>query len=326
MKICVDPVIKLLNPTGGISRVFFQHMASLESAPSVEMRFLKYRIRHRLLVKFLLFLPRRVGRNEIFITSYYTYTLFRRSILLVHDLIFVKKGASFKGSLFKFLFLNALKRASLIICVSKTTEIELRQHFSSKVKCKIVTVPNSVDRTIFRIHCLSNNSTIRSGHFIFVGPADVDYKNFGIIYQILSIRSDLKCLHVGRRGSCEDYSKFEISGNIQNISWCSDRSLVALYNQSRFLFYPSLTEGFGIPIVEALSCGIPVLLFDAIYSTNFESDYIFKFRDLRSCLDRVEMLTKSEFDPAEVRKSIGTNFCAKKNSDDFLRIVRNELG
>ena len=39
----------------------------------------------------------------------------------------------------------------------------------------------------------------------------------------------------------------------------SDEELVVLYNMARFLAYPSLYEGFGLPILEAMSCGCPVL-------------------------------------------------------------------
>ena len=43
------------------------------------------------------------------------------------------------------------------------------------------------------------------------------------------------------------------------MGYVPERDLVALYNLATCLAYPSLYEGFGLPIVEAMACGCPVL-------------------------------------------------------------------
>ena len=43
---------------------------------------------------------------------------------------------------------------------------------------------------------------------------------------------------------------------IKNIQG-SDKILVSLYKQAMALIYPSIYEGFGLPIIEAMSCGCP---------------------------------------------------------------------
>lgn len=45
----------------------------------------------------------------------------------------------------------------------------------------------------------------------------------------------------------------------ETIPWISDEDLPLLYSAARVLFYPSFYEGFGLPILEAMACGTPVI-------------------------------------------------------------------
>jgi len=50
--------------------------------------------------------------------------------------------------------------------------------------------------------------------------------------------------------------------NIRYLGRVSDEELVRLYNQAVCFIFPSLYEGFGLPPIEAMSCGCPVLVSD----------------------------------------------------------------
>jgi len=51
----------------------------------------------------------------------------------------------------------------------------------------------------------------------------------------------------------------ENRGRVRYIGRVDDRDLSALYSAARFMIYPSVYEGFGLPILEAMACGCPVL-------------------------------------------------------------------
>ncbi len=53
--------------------------------------------------------------------------------------------------------------------------------------------------------------------------------------------------------------KFKVSEKIKFRVAVSNEELVKLYNKAKFFVYPSLYEGFGLPIVEAMACGCPVI-------------------------------------------------------------------
>ena len=66
---------------------------------------------------------------------------------------------------------------------------------------------------------------------------------------------DIKLVFVGT----PKYSKLKVSRNIRMLGNVSTDDLRALYSGAKALLYPSLYEGFGLPILEAFSCGCPVL-------------------------------------------------------------------
>ncbi len=75
---------------------------------------------------------------------------------------------------------------------------------------------------------------------------------------------DLRLVLVGQKGWLSDEiyqlpKKLGIEKNVKFLGRVSDKNLAALYSGAIALTYPSLFEGFGLPILEAMSCGCPVI-------------------------------------------------------------------
>ena len=73
------------------------------------------------------------------------------------------------------------------------------------------------------------------------------------------MRTQYDLVIAGGGGWKHEHSRYRDAEGVQWLGKVTDDQLVGLYNQATVFAYPSLAEGFGLPIVEAMACGTPVL-------------------------------------------------------------------
>lgn len=102
---------------------------------------------------------------------------------------------------------------------------------------------------------------LKPGYILFVGTIQ-PRKNIARLikaYEILRREKKFKqsLVLVGRRGKGAE--KFKSKEGVILTDYILDEDLPFIYNAARVFVYPSLYEGFGIPIIEAMACGCPVV-------------------------------------------------------------------
>jgi len=156
------------------------------------------------------------------------------------------------------------RRCSGIVAISETTKSDILK-FLPGLKARVVSIPLAVDVAQFR--ALSHSTAQVSGDYVlFVGNRPA-YKNFSRFSEaaasILASYRELRlvCAGGGRLTHVEELP-FQEAGVLHRVEQrqVNDDQLASLYKGARCFVFPSLYEGFGLPILEAFSLETPVAL------------------------------------------------------------------
>lgn len=205
----------------------------------------------------------------IFFTPVIPLTFFpKKSIVVVHDLGFVrlpKKGLK-AHSIACILYLSyfiSLRKADKVIAVSNATKEDVCRYFNLKSD-KVVVVHNGFTQPTAQAKAFPCPE-----HFFLFAGALKERKNVArIIDAFISFsktQPDVHLLLVGKAEGVyveklkETVRKAGLADRVQFLGYVSDEELAYLYSKTRAFIFPSLLEGFGLTILEAMSQGAPVI-------------------------------------------------------------------
>lgn len=199
-------------------------------------------------------------------------------VLTVHDLAFKKFPQYFESHVLrweKYIARN-IESADAIIVQSIQTKNDLVEIFRvEKEKIHLVQLPISV---IFNnIRNLEFENLIREKYnlynpfVLFVGTIEPRknipslIKAFEIIKKTNKIELDL--VIVGKAGwKCKEImnlmAKSEFKNEIKYLNYLEEEHLAAIYRMAMVFVYPSFYEGYGVPVLEAMASGVPVITSD----------------------------------------------------------------
>ncbi len=163
------------------------------------------------------------------------------------------------------------KQADLIITVSNFTKNDI-VNFLRIPEEKVEVVPLAVDHNIFFPHestkdklQLQERYGIDYDFFLYVGRLDKK-KNITAMMrawrEFVKNNSQLRLLIVGPTGGHESdviFREIERSPGVVYFPYLPINDLPLFYSQAVAFLFPSLFEGFGLPVLEAMACGCPVI-------------------------------------------------------------------
>ena len=157
------------------------------------------------------------------------------------------------------------QKASRIIAISETTKRDLVNIFGiPEDKVTVIYLGNSLDADVK----LTDSNFIKdlsAQYLLFVGARE-KYKNFYFFLRAVSAlllaNPELQVVCAGSIFTAEENQFFKSLGLTDRIRQYAvdDVRLAYLYQNARAFVFPSLYEGFGLPVLEAFSCGCPVIL------------------------------------------------------------------
>jgi glycosyltransferase involved in cell wall biosynthesis len=213
----------------------------------------------------------------IFHTSYFSYYKDMKipQIVTVHDLIHEKFPEHFNyitNKIFLHQKRKAIVSASAIICVSQQTSKDLCELYNVDLN-KINVVHLGVDEVFNQkkpeekaSFTLSKN--ISKPYYLFVGKRSL-YKNFDRLVKAFANWDKKNEFFIISIGGGKFTSKemglitsLGLKDDILIFDFVTEKDLILFYNCAKAFIFPSSYEGFGMPIIEAMACGTPVLASD----------------------------------------------------------------
>jgi len=189
-----------------------------------------------------------------------------KTVVTVHDLgaEYLPKMHQFKQQLYlKYITKYQLTSATKLIAVSKATKEDLIKKVGIDPK-RINVVYEGFNTKLKPSNSDAEVSSLKP-FYLFVGTVQ-PRKNLGRLIKAFAIhlRGEVKLVIVGQKGWLADDiyqlpKKLGIEERVKFLGHVADEELAKLYSGAEALLFPSLFEGFGLPILEAQACGCPVI-------------------------------------------------------------------
>lgn len=188
----------------------------------------------------------------------------RKTIGTVYDLTFYKLPDSWSqfvsGTRDYRLQINALKKARSLITISSYVKNDLIKTFGLPAD-KINTVYGGVDLNIFKpvesAESIKRKYNIKGNFILSIGDVNDYKKNIETLLNLIDVLPEHTLVIRGNPGNGQ-----KPDDRVIFINELSQEELVLLYNSATALVFPSISEGFGLPVLEAMGCGCPVISSD----------------------------------------------------------------
>lgn len=220
-------------------------------------------------------------KDQVDITHFFNYYLppgvRGKKIVTIHDMAYKRFPETVRLKTRKMLNLSlkkSINRADLIITVSEFSKQEILSFFP-ECEGKIEIVYNGVDFDIFKP--ISDNTLkevvkkkykINGEFLLYLGTIE-PRKNIERLLEAYSrfnseLKDSPKLVLAGGKGWLDSgifnaIDKLNLKDNVILTGYVSDDDVPILMNAAKAFLFPSIYEGFGMPVLEAMACGVPVL-------------------------------------------------------------------
>ncbi len=329
MKIFFDAKILSLQPRGGISRLVFELTKSFSEIKELEKIFYRGLYIDQYPFKKEWFKKYYGIRVPAFFDSRFVSFLdnmgaemaykFNASSDLIYHSFYHRIPKNPKGpvvvhvyDMIQELFYNSTKTikfkkksfdaADLIISISESTKKDLCELYPIDPK-KVIVAYSGVNE-VFLKDRISTKRANKRPYMLYIGSRSYSYKNFDLLLNTFIDKKyffDFDLILAGGEKNLAPEQKEKIKNTVKQGSWllqefCDDEKLADLYSDASVFIYPSLYEGFGIPPLEAMARGCPVVASNvsSIPEVVGDAGLLFNPKDSDDLAQKIEMIINNK--------------------------------
>ena len=191
-----------------------------------------------------------------------------KSVVTIHDLIFLRHPEFYNPidvQIYKWKFHQTIKEADHIIAISECTKRDILEYGGKLVSEDNITLIYQSCAQRFNVSPDSKYSALDSQRYVLsVGSIEPRKNTMLALKALHHLPDDISLVLVGRHTAYTDkltqYARTNgLEHRLRILHGVPDADLPALYAGAEAFVYPSVYEGFGIPIIEAIRCGLPVV-------------------------------------------------------------------
>jgi len=300
-------------------------------------------------------IPRQLKRlgADLFHSPHYVLPLLNRtpSVVTIHDCIHLLFPQYLPNRMAihyaRFMLRQAVRRSTIVLTVSEASRADILRFYPETDPERVRVVPNAIDDAILTEPSQEEMARVKEryqiqGRFILYAGNIRPHKNLDRLIQAfgqLKPRAgfeDVKLIIIGdeiqRYGSLRRH--VETSGVRQDVrffGFVPDSTLASLYRLADVFAFPSLYEGFGLPPLEAMACGTPVVTsrLSSLPEVVDEAALLVDPYDVAEIADSLERLLTDD----ELRQSLiergrarASHFSWDRSVNAVLAVYREVLG
>jgi mannosyltransferase len=353
--IYIDGIISVLQRSGGISVCFDELLKKLEENNS-DFKLINYGSNLALdasivsknkivnkSVKYssiLRYVDVTIPEDEqlVFHSSYYRLPKSRNQIKIVttvHDFVYERYMNGIKRWLHQWQKRRAILASDVVICISESTKSDLLKFIPEAKNKDLRVIYNGVSPSFSPIEISIDNpfDDQSKGKFLLYVGSRFGYKNFKLLVRSLQNLTEFNLVLVG--GGNLDKSEYllleqHLPGRYKHHEFVSITDLNYLYNMAFCFVYPSSYEGFGIPAIEAMQAGCPVIAmnYSSLPEVCGDAAILLDSLNEHSLLESLESLKSLLFRDDLVNKGFSNakRFSWEINTKQILSIYSELLG
>jgi len=256
-----------------------------------------------------------------------------KTAVTIHDIIFLKYPKYYKAvdrKIYYYKTLYATQNADLIITTSDQTKQDLDEFFGCGDKC--LTVYQHANLTTIKPAKINETQP----YFLYISSFEKRKNHSNLIDAFNLVKNEIEenLVLIGRKKENwalinEKVKALGLGSRVKILTDVSNEQMQGYLHSSKGFIYPSLYEGFGIPLIEAMQANIPIACSNIPVFEELAKDAAIYF-DSKSVLDIKNALLQLNnpqlvSEKLEIAQNLKSFFTAKRHAEELSKVYKHLL-